>query len=119
MCQYSEDACRVYSKLPVYKNKVKKTIMNIKEMLKIVDEPYVAFSCGKDSSVLADLVLQIDSKIPLRFISRGETRIIYNVDDVIDYFIKKYNANVEEILFDRIFSEDWRREWQTTSVLLP
>ena len=106
--QYSEDACMVYSKLPVYKNKVKKTITNIKEMLKIVDKPYVAFSCGKDSSVLADLVLQIDSEIPLRFISRGETRVIYNVDDVIDYFIKKYNANVEEILFDRIFSEDWK-----------
>lgn len=108
MCQYSEDACRIYSKLPVYKNKVKKTITNIKEMLKKVDKPYIAFSCGKDSSVLADMVLQLNPKIPLRFISSGETRILHNVDDVINRFIQKYNANVEEICFDRVWSDEWK-----------
>lgn len=102
------DVCRLYSKLQTFQKKKHQTENNIYEMLKKCDKPYVAFSCGKDSSVLADLVLQINPKIPLRFISSGETRILHNVDDVIDYFVKKYHANVEEICFDRVWSAEWK-----------
>lgn len=108
MFQYNEDSCKIYANLSVYKNKLKNTQKAIKDMLKICDKPYVAFSCGKDSSVLADMVLRIKPTIPLRFISSGETRILHNVDDVINYFVKKYDANVEEICFDRVWTNEWR-----------
>ena len=79
----------------------------IKDILPLLQNPYIAFSCGKDSSVLAHLVMQITPKIPLCFLSSGETRIVHNVDDVINWF-KARGATVEEILIDRVFSEEWK-----------
>lgn len=73
-------------------------------MLNIAETPYIALSCGKDSTVMADMVLQ-QKRVPCRFVSSGETRIIHNVDDVLNYF--KALTDVEEIIFDRIFSEEW------------
>lgn len=106
--QYSDETCRVWSKMQNYKSKLIITKQNISKMLKKCDNPYIAFSCGKDSSVLADMVLSIDNTIPLRFISSGETRILHNVDDIIAYFKNKYSAKVEEIIFDRVWSEEWK-----------
>lgn len=103
-----EKTCLVYSKLTTYRVKKLRTIDNIAQMLSVSKSPYVAFSCGKDSSVLADMVLKLNPDVPLRFISSGETRILHNVDDVISYFREKYDANIEEIMFDRVFSEDWK-----------
>lgn len=103
-----EEVCLLRSKIASYKTKKVRTVRNIAEMLTICKSPYVAFSCGKDSSVLADMVLRQNPNIPLRFISSGETRILHNVDDVINYFREKYGANVEEIVFDRVFSEEWQ-----------
>lgn len=109
MCQsLSEETCKVWAAMPQYRAKVRSTKEDITAMLSVIKHPYIAFSCGKDSSVLADMVLRIDPTVPLRFISSGETRILHNVDDVIDYFVKKYHANVEEICFDRVWSAEWK-----------
>lgn len=105
---YDDKTCLLWSNMDTYKHKEKRTIDNISAMLKIVKNPYIAFSCGKDSSVLADIVLSINSTIPCRFISSGETRIIHNVDDVMQYFVEKHKANIQEILFDRVWSEEWK-----------
>lgn len=103
----TDELCRLHSKLKTYRNKLAATTDRVKDMLNVCDQPYIAFSCGKDSTVLADIVLQIDKKIPLRFVSSGETRILHNVDDVLAWFINTYDANIEEINFDRVFSADW------------
>lgn len=103
-----DKSCILHAKLGTYRAKVERTIENITEMLNIVNAPYIAFSCGKDSSAMADMILSIDSTIPLRFISSGETRIMHNVDDVINYFKDKYFATVEEIHIDRVFSDEWK-----------
>ena len=108
MAQINDELCRVYANLNTYKNKLDRTIKNVKEMLDISSSPYIAFSCGKDSSVLADIVLKINPDIKLRFISSGETRIMHNVDDVMYYFRNKYTAIIEEIVFDRVFSDEWK-----------
>ena len=73
----------------------------------LMRRPYVAFSCGKDSSTLAHLVLQFDKTVPLRFLSSGETRLVHNADEVIDYF-KSFGADIQEINIDRVFSEEWK-----------
>lgn len=45
--------------------------------------------------------------VPMRFVSRGETRLLYsNLDEVLGYF--KSLAPVEEICFDRLFSPEWK-----------
>jgi len=90
-----------------YRRRLEESQNIIKEILTIVERPYVAFSCGKDSSVLADLALTERSDIPLRMLVSGETRLIHNIDDVMDYF-KAKGAIIEELLIDRVFSDEWR-----------
>ena len=106
--QYSDEVCRVWAKMETYRQKLHNTRMLIAEMLTICPNPYIAFSCGKDSSVMADLILSIHPNVPCRFVSSGETRILHNVDDVMGYFKEKYRANIEEIVFDRVFTQEWQ-----------
>lgn len=103
-----EKTCLIWSKMPQYKRRIDQAKSEIAEMLLISKRPYIAFSCGKDSSVLADIVLSQNPSIPCRFICSGETRIVHNVDSVISHFKNKYNANIEEIFIDRVFSEEWK-----------
>ena len=108
MQRINDDVCRVYAKMPQYRRRVSETVENVSQMLGHVSAPYIAFSCGKDSSVMADLILQQDSTVPLRFLSSGETRILHNVDTVLNYFRDKYGAKIEEINIDRVFSDEWQ-----------
>lgn len=96
------------SLLGSYQQRLEETKTIIADYLQIVQRPYIAFSCGKDSSVLAHLVLSQDNTVPLRFLASGETRIVHNVDTVIDWFQKEMNAQVQEILIDRVFAEEWK-----------
>ncbi|HEX7088780.1 MAG TPA: phosphoadenosine phosphosulfate reductase family protein [Longimicrobiales bacterium] len=75
--------------------------------LKLSRRPYVAFSCGKDSSVLAHMVMQQDPTVPLRFLSSGETRLLHDIDGVMQWF-RERGAIIEEIHIDRVFSDEWR-----------
>lgn len=106
--EYSDEVCKVWAKMPQYRKKLEQTQYAIQDMLKIAKKTYIAFSCGKDSSVLAALVLSVDNTVPCRFVSSGETRILHNVDDVMDYFKAEYKANIEEISFDRVWSKEWQ-----------
>jgi len=101
------EKCRLYAKLPTFQKKLSRTQERVREMLEICSTPYVAFSCGKDSTVVADMVLRIRHDVPLRFVSSGETRIIHNVDDIMEWFRNIHDAKIEEINFDRVFSEEW------------
>lgn len=98
---------RLHAKLPVYRRHVQAAKEIIMGCLQHVNRPYVAFSCGKDSSVLAHLVLQFAPDAPLRFLSSGETRLLHNVDDVLDYY-RERGADIQEINIDRVFSEEWK-----------
>lgn len=79
----------------------------IGRVMSTIKTPFVAFSCGKDSSVLADLVMEYSPSAILRFLSSGETRLVHNVDDVLDWF-KTRGATIDEILIDRVFSDEWK-----------
>ncbi len=96
----------LHSKSRRYLKRLDEAKTIIENILPLLQYPYIAFSCGKDSSTLAHLVLQ-KRNMPLRFLSSGETRIVHNVDDVINWF-KARGATIEEILIDRVFSEEWK-----------
>lgn len=108
MCQSNQsEALKLWSKMPQYKRKLERTNDLISEMLRVVSRPYIALSCGKDSSAMAHMINQHNPSIPMRFVSRGETRFLYeNIDCVLDYF--RSIGTVEEILFDRLFSDEWK-----------
>ena len=93
--------------MPVYRRRIEQATDIIKSIMSQITNPYVAFSCGKDSSVLAHMVLQYAPSTPLRFLSSGETRLVHDVDTVINYF-KSMGATIEEINIDRVFSEEWK-----------
>lgn len=78
----------------------------IREAIARAESPIVAFSCGKDSSVLAHLVLEQRPQTPLVFLSSGETRLLHDVDTVLDWF-RARGATVREILVDRLWTEEW------------
>lgn len=90
-----------------YRQRIDDARRDIAAVLKHMRRPYVSYSCGKDSSVLAHLVRGIEPSIPLRFLSSGETRLVHNVDDVLGWF-RTRGAVIEEILIDRVFTEEWR-----------
>lgn len=97
---------RLYANLPVYQRHIEQAKDIIQGILRYVKRPYVAFSCGKDSSVLAHLVLQFAPGVPLRFLSSGETRLVHNVDDVLEFY-RFRGAEIQEVNIDRVFSDEW------------
>ncbi len=98
---------RLHAKLPAYQRHVARAREIIGGILQHIKYPYIAFSCGKDSSVLAHMVMQFVPSAPLRFLSSGETRLVHNVDDVLQYF-NSLGAEIQEINVDRVFSEEWK-----------
>jgi sulfate adenylyltransferase subunit 2 len=102
-----QELYRLHAKLPVYQRRLDQAKEIISGLLQHIKKPYVAFSCGKDSTVLAHLVLQFLPNAPLRFLSSGETRLVHNVDDVLLYF-QNLGAEIQEINIDRVFSEEWK-----------
>lgn len=94
------------TRLPIYRRRVAQALEIIQGALKYMRNPYVAFSCGKDSSVLAHLVLSVRPGTPLRFLSSGETRLVHNVDDVLEFF-RRMGGDIQEINIDRVFSPEW------------
>jgi len=78
----------------------------VRAVLHECEAPYVAFSCGKDSSVLAHIVTGVRPDIPLRLLSSGESRLMHDFDTVIGWF-RGQGAIVEEINIDRVFSAEW------------
>lgn len=94
----------LYAKLDTYKRRIERTQERIRKSLEVVNNPYIALSCGKDSSVMADMILK-QKPVKCRCITRGETRLLYDIDKVLSYF--KMLTEVEEICFDRLFSQEW------------
>lgn len=105
--EWMYEACELHSSSSRYAHRVSQSREIITQILDRVKQPYIAFSCGKDSTVLAHMVLEIDSTVPLRFLSSGETRLVHNVDTILGYFNER-GATIQEINIDRVFSEEWK-----------
>lgn len=98
---------RLRAKLPVYRRRIDDALGIIEGILPHTKKPYVAFSCGKDSSVMAHLVMQVDKSVQFRFLSSGETRLVHNVDSVLGFY-RNLGADIQEVNVDRVFSEEWK-----------
>ena len=51
-----KDACLLYARMPEHRYKVARAERIVRELLERVERPYVAYSAGKDSEVVLDLV---------------------------------------------------------------
>lgn len=67
-----------------YRKRVDAALRLIEEALTKHAPMYVAFSCGKDSAVMFDLVREVDPTVEGRFVRWPETRWIDAFDDVLE-----------------------------------
>ena len=103
-----ERSALLYSKLSYFKTLIWKTQNFIKWSLKQVQNPYVACSFGKDSSVMLHLILLQKPDIKIRFIRwENETEHIDNYDEIIS---KWKNINLEQVVLSRTSLDDKRKE---------
>lgn len=93
---------KLYAQLKPYKALVNKTSGFIRWALERVNNPYVACSFGKDSSVMLHLILQHDNKIPVRFLKwKGESNLIHNYDEIEKWWIDHYRINYQPYILYR------------------
>lgn len=99
-----------HAKLPVHERRLERTREIISDGLARCENPYVAFSAGKDSAAMLWLVLERKPDVSVRILSSGETRILHrNFDVVLDWWRKRFpEMDMREILIDRVFSEEWK-----------
>lgn len=93
-----EKTALLYSKMPEYKFLVSKTISFIKWALLRVQNPYLACSFGKDSSVMLHLVFNQFPNIKVKFLGKRETDLIDDYAGVIKWWEHK-NVLIERITY--------------------
>lgn len=79
--------------------------------------PYVAFSAGKDSSVLLDLVVsEVAGPVTARILTSGESRLMHaSLDQILDWWRQRHpRLDLQEINVDRVFADGWQdADWHT------
>lgn len=91
----------MYAKLPFYKKKVLDAHFFIENALNEVDCPYVAFSFGKDSSVLLHMLMQHNPNIQAVFFSRIETNLTDRFQELNEWWVAK-GANIRNVYFEEV-----------------
>lgn len=89
----------LYAQMPEYKYLVQRTVTFIKWALLRVKTPYLACSFGKDSAVMLHLVFNQLPTIPVVFVSRIETTLIDNYDEIKQAWIDKWHIDLREISY--------------------
>jgi 3'-phosphoadenosine 5'-phosphosulfate sulfotransferase (PAPS reductase)/FAD synthetase len=93
----------VYVSLNNFKRLLERTDNFIKESLAKVENPYLACSFGKDSAVMLHLVLKQMPDIPVVFVSRMETNLVDNYEEIISAWgginLKQVNFNEDTLQF--------------------
>ena len=100
---------RAYVMLPVFRKQVAKALDCTRYAYDLCKRPYVAFSAGKDSSVMLHLALQVQPRAIVRILTGGETRLLHqNIDIVLAWWREQFpKMDFEEICIDHVFAPGW------------
>lgn len=93
-----EKSALLYAKMPEHKFLVNKTVSFIRWALSKVQNPYLACSFGKDSSVMLHLVFNQFPNIHVKFLGKSETDLIDDYSGIIEWWIKR-NVLIERITY--------------------
>lgn len=104
----------MHSKTKTYQAKIEAANRTISIALNQVERPYVAWSVGKDSSVLLDLILCFKPRVPVRFIHwHNESDLIDNYQEVISWWQHR-GINLEIVQMSRAsLNEEVKSRWGT------
>lgn len=80
---------RVYAKLPVFKRRVERSLQVVKEFLEITENPYIAWSTGKDSTACIGLVREFRNVVAVNMDNGVElpdnAEVLRQIDNVYVY----------------------------------
>lgn len=83
--------------LPQFKRKERKALEDLAAMLTKHPNTYLSLSWGKQSIILAHMIWQLKSDIPVVFFDEPDTDIIADFVDVKNQFIKYWEINYQQI----------------------
>jgi len=89
----------LYAKLNPFNCLLYRTRRFIKWALTQVNNPYVACSFGKDSSVMLHLVLEQYPNVQIKMLGKTETSLIDDYDSIINWWEENYKCKVERIIY--------------------
>lgn len=112
-----KQAMLLYSKRKEFKQLTKETKDFIKKLFKTYNKPYVAFSGGKDSTVLLHLTLQVKEDVDVVHTDWGPSFIPREIKKEIIGNAIKIGAKKEKIKIIKI-KEGWR-PWQREILGIP
>lgn len=81
---------RLLLHLPQFKRKEEKALEDLRTMLSLCPKTYLSLSWGKQSIILAHMLWQLKSKIPIVFFDEPDTDIIANFIEVRNEFLKRW-----------------------------
>jgi 3'-phosphoadenosine 5'-phosphosulfate sulfotransferase (PAPS reductase)/FAD synthetase len=94
-----ERTALLYAQLKPFKALANKTSGFIRWALERVENPYVACSFGKDSSVMLHLVLQHKPDVQVNFMCKTETDLIDDYKSVINWWKQNMKVNINRISY--------------------
>lgn len=110
---------RLRAKLGVFQRRLSSARAIIAEGLALAPDSYVAFSVGKDSGVVLDLVREQQPEVEARFLRWPETALIDDYDHVIAAW-RSRGAHIRELSLTR--DRSWEAnpdKWRQLAALTP
>ena len=95
---------KILYKSPYFQKKLKKTYGYIEKMMDVSWKNYIAFSFGKDSMVLSDIICKYEKNIPHVFTYQDESMYIHEYDYMYEKL--KWKKNIK-MLYQPNFSSGY------------
>jgi len=90
-----------HAMLPVYERRINEARGYIQSALGMCENPYVAYSAGKDSSVLLHLVCEQIPTVDAQILTGGESRVLHNdLDTILEWWHSYTQVNLIEVYVD-------------------
>lgn len=93
---------RLYSRLPIYKRRLRFVEAGIASMLYLAPDSYLSVSFGKQSICLAHFIYQHKPALPMFFLASSESWFIHNYVEVIDDFMQHTPINLTIVQTNRL-----------------
>ena len=97
-----------------YQRRLSEAKANIREMLRLCKNPYIACSFGKDSEAMLQLVMEERQGLDVLLLSSWESRKMHSeLDNIIKWFKSRWDFNFKEVYVDRVSGKDNEdKDWE-------
>lgn len=104
---------RLFAKTNRYRTQQQFSLAGIEAMQKIAPRSYASISFGKQSVCLAHMLYHVDPTIPMFFLASWESFLLYNYEEVIEEFTRRFPINLTIVMADNV-SNNKGLSWKET-----